>query len=89
MFAIVRAPLPFISAMAGFHLAFEFFKSRVPGIFGRWQDFNYAQVNPFFPPNPGPISTRTIRLLVVETAAANSGWLPQDAWTWISQSING
>ncbi len=46
------APLPFISAMAGFHLAFEFFKSRVPEVFARFQDCNYAQLNPFFPPNP-------------------------------------
>jgi hypothetical protein len=46
------APLPFISAMAGFHLAFEFFKSRIPEVFGPFQDYNYAQLNPFFPPNP-------------------------------------
>jgi hypothetical protein len=48
----VLAPLPFISAMAGFHLAFEFFKSRIPDVFGPWQDCNYAQISAFFPPNP-------------------------------------
>jgi hypothetical protein len=55
------APLPFISAMAGFQLAFELFKSRVPDVFSQFQDYNYTQLNPFFPPNPTLRERRSAR----------------------------
>jgi hypothetical protein len=55
------APLPIISATAGFQLAFELFKSRVPNVFGQFQDYNYAQLNPFFPPNPALRERRSAR----------------------------
>lgn len=48
----VLAPFSFISGLAGVLLYFEFVKSLRPDIFGPYQEYNYTQLNPFFPPNP-------------------------------------
>lgn len=50
--AAVLAPFSFISALAGVMLYFEFIKSLRPDVFGPYQQYNYTQLNPFFPPNP-------------------------------------
>jgi len=48
----VLAPFPFISGLAGVMLYFEFVKSMHSEVFDRYQQYNYTQLNPFFPPNP-------------------------------------
>jgi ThiF family len=50
--AVVLAPFPFISGLAGALLYFEFIKSLRPDIFGAFQIHNYVHLNPMFPPNP-------------------------------------
>jgi molybdopterin/thiamine biosynthesis adenylyltransferase len=49
---VVLAPFPFISGLAGVLLYFELVKSLRPQVFPDFRDHNYAQLNPFFPPNP-------------------------------------
>jgi hypothetical protein len=48
----VLAPFSFISGLAGVMLYFELVKSLHPEVFARFQQYNYTQLNPFFPPNP-------------------------------------
>jgi hypothetical protein len=48
----VLAPLSFVSAMAGVFLYFEVIKSLHPEVFGPYQRYNYAYLDPFANPNP-------------------------------------
>jgi ThiF family len=48
----VLSPFSFISGLAGVLLYFELVKSLCPSVFGDYHQYNYTQLNPFFPPNP-------------------------------------
>lgn len=49
---VVLTSFAFISALAGVLLYFEFIKSLNAEVFARFQQYNYARLNPFFVPNP-------------------------------------
>lgn len=48
---VVLTPFPFISALAGVLLYFDFVQSLRPDVFGGWQDYNYLRLNPLHQPN--------------------------------------
>lgn len=48
----VLAPFSFVSGLAGVLLYFEVVKSLRRDVFGKYQQYNYTQINPFYPPNP-------------------------------------
>ncbi len=49
---VVLTPFPFISALAGILLYFDFLQSLRPDMFRAHQDYNYLRLSPFYQPNP-------------------------------------
>jgi hypothetical protein len=49
---VVLTPFPFVSALAGLLLYFDFLQSLSPESFGKFQNYNYLRLNPLFQPNP-------------------------------------
>lgn len=49
---VVLTPFPFLSALAGILLYFDFLQSLRPDEFCEFQNYNYLRLNPFYQPNP-------------------------------------
>jgi hypothetical protein len=58
---VVLAPFAFISTAAGAFLYLELIKSLRPDVFAPFHKYNYAQINPFYPPNPLLLENRPPR----------------------------
>ncbi len=48
---VVLTPFPFVSALAGIMLYFDFLQSLCPETFREYQNYNYLRLNPFYQPN--------------------------------------
>ena len=49
---VVLTPFPFVSALAGILLYFDFLQSLRADTFREYQNYNYLRLNPFYQPNP-------------------------------------